>query len=1012
MEQEQRCKNCGAPLTVSNHSRTVECDHCGSVFELDDNRSQFVNLYAQGDDAWGRKDFDEAIKAYQQIVDEDYAQSEAHWGVAMCRYGIAYELDPIKYVEMPTCNRINRDSILNDKNYLAAVKYAGERAKAVYTQRAQEIDRISKEFLKIVDKEKPYDVFISYKRTDAEGRRTIDSQIAKKLYLFLTEQKINVFFAEETLRDVGGERYEPYIFAALNSAKVMILFGSCKEHINATWVKNEWRRFLILSENDPKKVLIPVFIGRDPYQIMPQELLSIQAYDAASPVFHEEITENIKKKMGDKAPAPKSGNSLEERYAQPEKVKKLMEELDCEERFAIDVLMLKQGNLAESRKYICEDSAYNKALWNCVECGTRNTHGTCRKCQLSKADSNRLLQMQQAEKDRAQRQSAAYKYKRKQKAKNAFATIAVLAVVAALVYAVYNFIIFPNMSIKDGNYYTPQIVQTYCYNYENNTQILTITECAQDGQVTAVWEFIADGAYGKVNLSGKIIDKKNNGEVVIEWTQQTPEVLPANYTWENLSNTTIKKGYEKATGSGNGTMYAGSSEELENLFIKTPADLQKLANSKGFFMLANDLDMTGVTHTPIEGFEGTLMGNNHVIKNLTIDTNSSNVGLFGTTTGTISNLTIENASVTVGGRNENIGILCGTFNGAMSNIQVSGTVNAPKCTYVGGLCGLIELQHETVFNNLTNNAPVTGLSYVGGIAGKLQYISPLTLDSLTNSGVISAEEDYVGGIAGDLSNDGWGSDTIEIQDCSNTGDISGRYYVAGIAGRLYATTEESVMRNASNAAQITGDAYVGGLAGYIRRIAAESCQNSGTTFVVTGSITKDGKRYAYVGGFFGHGEYISISDCTNEASINYTGGGMDVGGIIGCSGSSGVYKNVANNANISGADNVGGISGYIGGSGTSVESATNTGSVTGGNWVGGIVGEFVREGWGDPIHMYDSTNSGNIKGASCVGGLIGAADVNDSSTLNNSSSTGSVSGKDKTGKLVGDKSNLTINENG
>ena len=61
MEQEQRCKNCGAPLTLTNHSRTVECDHCGSVFELDDNRAQFVNLYAQADDAWSRKDFDEAM---------------------------------------------------------------------------------------------------------------------------------------------------------------------------------------------------------------------------------------------------------------------------------------------------------------------------------------------------------------------------------------------------------------------------------------------------------------------------------------------------------------------------------------------------------------------------------------------------------------------------------------------------------------------------------------------------------------------------------------------------------------------------------------------------------------------------------------------------------------------------------------------------------------------------------------------------------------------------------------
>ena len=301
MEREYRCKNCGGNLIMQSNMRSARCDSCDSLFEIDDNRTKFVNDYTQADDAWSRKDFDEAIKHYQNIVDEDNLQSEAHWGIALCRYGIAYEIDPVTLKKMPTCNRINRESILNDKNYLSAIKYAGEEAKKSYKQRAEEIEQISRDFLKIVDKEEPYDVFISYKRTNPDGSRTIDSQLAMKLFLFLKEKGIRAFFAEETLRNVGGEKYEPYIFAALNSARVMVLVGSSKENIEATWVKNEWRRFLHLSQEDPKKVLIPAYLGKDFYQIFPQELLSIQAYDMASPVFLEEITENIKKKLDGKA---------------------------------------------------------------------------------------------------------------------------------------------------------------------------------------------------------------------------------------------------------------------------------------------------------------------------------------------------------------------------------------------------------------------------------------------------------------------------------------------------------------------------------------------------------------------------------------------------------------------------------------------------------------------------------------------------------------------------------------
>lgn len=314
------CKNCGGPLAISNTSRFAECDFCGGKFELDLNRAVFANLYSAADDAWNRKDFDDALKYYLQIVEKDNLQSEAHWGAALCRYGIAYEIDPVSGEKKPTCNRINNESIFEDKNYLAAIDHASPDNRKKYMRRASEIDRISVEFLKIVKSTTPYDVFISYKRTDERGLKTTDAEYAMKLYLYLKNHGIQVFFAEESLKNVAGSQYEPHIFAALQSSKVMVLMGSSKENVESTWVKNEWQRFLKLMEQAPEKSLIPAVLG-DPYEVLPHRLQRLQALHAGSPAFVEEVLETIKKKLSGTA-KPAASASAE---GQPATVKSLLE---------------------------------------------------------------------------------------------------------------------------------------------------------------------------------------------------------------------------------------------------------------------------------------------------------------------------------------------------------------------------------------------------------------------------------------------------------------------------------------------------------------------------------------------------------------------------------------------------------------------------------------------------------------------------------------------------------------
>ncbi len=114
------------------------------------------------------------------------------------------------------------------------------------------------------------------------------------MYYGLTDQGYKVFFSRITLEDKLGQQYEPYIFAALNSAKVMIVIGSRPENFNAVWVKNEWSRYLALMAKDRKRLLIPCYRDMDPYDL-PEELGSLQSQDMSKIGFMQDMIRGIKK---------------------------------------------------------------------------------------------------------------------------------------------------------------------------------------------------------------------------------------------------------------------------------------------------------------------------------------------------------------------------------------------------------------------------------------------------------------------------------------------------------------------------------------------------------------------------------------------------------------------------------------------------------------------------------------------------------------------------------------------
>ncbi len=306
-----KCKMCGGTIEFEQGSTVGVCDSCGTkqtLPRLDDEKR--ANLYDRANHFRRNNDFDKAMGIYEQILSEDNTDAEAYWSLVLCRYGIEYVKDPATHKRVPTVNRAQFTSIFADEDYKSALQYADGYQKEIYEQEAKAIDEIQKGILAISQKEEPFDVFICYKETDKDGRRTQDSVLANDLYHQLRQEGFKVFFSRITLEDKLGTAYEPYIFAALNSAKVMVVLGTKAEYFNAVWVKNEWSRYLALvKKSGGKKMLIPAYRDMDPYDL-PEEFSHLQAQDMSKLGFMQDLIRGIKKIISVSAPKPAAGDAV------------------------------------------------------------------------------------------------------------------------------------------------------------------------------------------------------------------------------------------------------------------------------------------------------------------------------------------------------------------------------------------------------------------------------------------------------------------------------------------------------------------------------------------------------------------------------------------------------------------------------------------------------------------------------------------------------------------------------
>lgn len=361
------------------------------------------------------------------------------------------------------------------------------------------------------------------------------------------------------------------------------------------------------------------------------------------------------------------------------------------------------------------------------------------------------------------------------------------------------------------------------------------------------------------------------------------------------------------------------------------------------------VDSLGVTNggatgsSNIGGIIGTNNGNMYSGYNESIVSGKDNVGgIIGTNAADKKVENVVNATGVEG--KDNVGGLVGVNSGSVTNGRNNGTITGTN--YVGGMVGSNEA--GATLKNLVNDssASITGVKYVGGIAGS--NAGTITADknnnNLINRGSITGYQ-YVGGVAG--LNTGTITNTnndVELHVNTAVNGGSGAQYFGGVVGQNGTDLNDGIIENAMNSNTIIAPdaSYVGGIVGWNTekgQLIGMGNSNEGT--VIGGS---------YVGGVIGKNDAAIGSKgsaqvgITNEGTVIATKGGA--GGLIGENNAAITNTVMINRGEVHG-NNTNDGSGTGGLIGTNNENGDitysslineATGSVTGTNNVGGLIG--------------------------------------------------------------------------
>ena len=303
------------------------------------------------------------------------------------------------------------------------------------------------------------------------------------------------------------------------------------------------------------------------------------------------------------------------------------------------------------------------------------------------------------------------------------------------------------------------------YNEGENNFYIIETEAADEYLLDAEKQI-------KVKVVKKIIDEKLGTYQVSVYSEVSSyDIDTSNYKFIPITNA------EELSKIGSGETVTVNGKDYEFKADKN-------------YQLQNDIDLAGINWTPIKDeYAGIFDGNNHTIKNLTITSSEpmkvSEVGLFGSFTGIIRNLTMENPYIDINGFDNEavtysgytgVGSIAGVMHrGYIFNCKTTITENATAGIFaqvdnIGGLFGHTTPQGLVTLNNCENNVSVglkddvaTGdsVSNVGGLIGC--SLGSLEITNSINNGRILARTYNAGGLVGFSQSDEYQDLFVTVQ---------------------------------------------------------------------------------------------------------------------------------------------------------------------------------------------------------------------------------------------------------
>ncbi len=524
---------------------------------------------------------------------------------------------------------------------------------------------------------------------------------------------------------------------------------------------------------------------------------------------------------------------------------------------------------------------------------------------------------------------------------------------------------------------------------------------------------IAGINYGKISSDGKepsIIDTVESLGVINGIYKAEEKIASTNnvggIAGVNINGATITNAYNEAHISGANAIggvvgYVGNTDGS-----KVTNKIENVVNA-GIVIADLDNGETKNTGGLVGSLDQAELSN---ARNVGTVTGVNNVGGIVGTNGKDSVLKniVNNGSATIVGET-NVGGIAGVNDGNInadpengSNITNEGTIHGQS--YVGGIAGLNNGEISNTISNITLYVKdeTEDAQYFGGVAG--QNLGTIS-DATNNGNVFAFGANYVGGIAGVNGNSEGKKGTLTGAHNSNSGTVIGQdqdnmtaaedQATGGVIGVNYGTITYSDLINEADSI-VVGKNNVGGVIGV----------NYGT---VAGERDTGDNYYAYQ--VYNNGTVVGaevkeeLADGDTDAdwtsvTVNYqdpnnTQGiiqktvyykasytSKDIGGLIGVNG---VDNNDSSNIKTG-----------------SLTAAYNTGNVSGGTNVGGVVGS--NSGTVDQVF-----NAGEIK-ALAEKGIVGTvAGVNaDEGTITNAYDVNSSDSLDGT---VGSGQKVVIQDN-